>query len=928
MPRPPEPTLGPDGPVYFPPPAIAEPMHPSVLAAGIWPPEAVSIEGTAEVGGFQVVTLKICPVRWSPADGSISLVETAGVVVYHEGGTLPTGPSDDYAISMERESVRQLLANRDLVPPPTSSYRKPETLDAQYLIITDDHWWNENKTSAGGQLNVGDLPGEFERLAQWKRQRGIQAAVVTVTDILGGRYGSVGANQARDLQEVLRNFLKLAHRRFGTHWVLLGGEPFIVPVRRAICHMGGGYTLPVQSNPKPGAFQAYANAAGQYFHVQSSELAFGLFFENKVLDPDTNILYKWVSTPGPQNPGWTFAKDNSYTTSVSDVSSLIRLYGPSTTSPPSVLYTVSMTNNIPTDLYYASIESPLYDQPGIHDWDQNQNGIFGELYGEENSDGVDFWPTLSVGRVPAASALDARQWINKLLAYEKYEGLPPDFGRRLLLSSSNWWSPPAVTPGGENPPQVNMYYSADGSTEARCRFAGPAGTLASQFDLIGYNSPSDYWTVPFSLSPKSGELGYYYTLGQDYVAPSLVSSVPIPTAFVRVLGPVPKVHPKSYFFDYLGPDGSVLEKEEVKGLFETRYPEVDVRSRFYADFEDTPGFPQPDLQGLTATALIAPLSAGQNIASLSGHGWWTGCCGLASEDVFQFKNGLRCGMIYADSCLTNRFTEPDSLSKGLLASSVGGAVAYVGNTTLSWIGIGHKFEMLFWDRLRVLRHIGWALNSKASFQGDRYSRWINLSMNLLGCPEMSVWTGAPEPLAIDYDGCIQATDPVTVTVTAGGLPQQGAIVTLTDEAGFFAQGISSVTGIASFAGPFQKGQLLTVTASLSGLIPAQGYIGVQTLQCISVVFYRGDSNSDGKLDLSDAVNVLDFLFLGGSAPPCSDAADVNDDGKVNISDAIRLLGFLFLGDPAPPGYEPGHPQVDDTPDNLDCAQTPAGVPGR
>jgi hypothetical protein len=76
-------------------------------------------------------------------------------------------------------------------------------------------------------------------------------------------------------------------------------------------------------------------------------------------------------------------------------------------------------------------------------------------------------------------------------------------------------------------------------------------------------------------------------------------------------------------------------------------------------------------------------------------------------------------------------------------------------------------------------------------------------------------------------------------------------------------------------------------------------------------FRRGDSNSDGVFDLSDAVGVLGFLFLGGAEPACLDAADIDDDESLDISDGIRLLGWLFLGGepPAPP---------------RDCAPDPGG----
>ncbi len=68
-------------------------------------------------------------------------------------------------------------------------------------------------------------------------------------------------------------------------------------------------------------------------------------------------------------------------------------------------------------------------------------------------------------------------------------------------------------------------------------------------------------------------------------------------------------------------------------------------------------------------------------------------------------------------------------------------------------------------------------------------------------------------------------------------------------------------------------------------------------------FVRGNSNNDARVDLSDSVYTLSFLFSGGPTPVCMDAADSNNDSKVDISDPVYSLNFLFLGGPAiPPPY--------------------------
>jgi hypothetical protein len=66
-------------------------------------------------------------------------------------------------------------------------------------------------------------------------------------------------------------------------------------------------------------------------------------------------------------------------------------------------------------------------------------------------------------------------------------------------------------------------------------------------------------------------------------------------------------------------------------------------------------------------------------------------------------------------------------------------------------------------------------------------------------------------------------------------------------------------------------------------------------------FIRGDANVDAAVDVSDAVRIFSYLFLG--TPPtlqCEDAADANESGEIDISDGIYLLGFLFTGGPPPP----------------------------
>ncbi len=72
---------------------------------------------------------------------------------------------------------------------------------------------------------------------------------------------------------------------------------------------------------------------------------------------------------------------------------------------------------------------------------------------------------------------------------------------------------------------------------------------------------------------------------------------------------------------------------------------------------------------------------------------------------------------------------------------------------------------------------------------------------------------------------------------------------------------------------------------------------------------------------TDALLILETVFLGGNNLPCADAADVNDDGRLDLSDAVTLLNHLFRSGPPPAAPYPT-PGTDPLPsDSFDC-ETP------
>jgi hypothetical protein len=99
--------------------------------------------------------------------------------------------------------------------------------------------------------------------------------------------------------------------------------------------------------------------------------------------------------------------------------------------------------------------------------------------------------------------------------------------------------------------------------------------------------------------------------------------------------------------------------------------------------------------------------------------------------------------------------------------------------------------------------------------------------------------------------------------------------------------------------------------------------GVFVIEPPEEQFIRGDANGDSTLAMSDAIDVIRFLYVPGAAsPPCMDASDTNDDGEIVMSDPLYLLRYLYVpGQPAPVSPFPGCGN-DLTPDTLGCSHHP------
>ena len=159
----------------------------------------------------------------------------------------------------------------------------------------------------------------------------------------------------------------------------------------------------------------------------------------------------------------------------------------------------------------------------------------------------------------------------------------------------------------------------------------------------------------------------------------------------------------------------------------------------------------------------------------------------------------------------------------------------------------------------------------------------------------------------------------------GGLDGRWAMYSRNDATPFFYtltddNGQTSTAYLSSFL--FTDGAMSSAEIAALGTPDADGILEVESgcgNDC-PPLFARGMVEGAAGPGISDAVFILNYLFIGGGAPACMKAADVNDTGTVDLTDAVYLLNYLFIGGLAP--AEPLDCGEDPTDDGLACDTPP------
>lgn len=800
-------------------------------AARDWAPARPS--GFTQLGSSPIVAIELRPVRLTE-DGHLELVTELEVTVEYGPRPRPdekdrrgaiealdklgyTDIDPDRVIPLPEQTVtsraqaerlaslaKDLVVNPEIIGDWWGRYPVLD-LPADYLVITDNQTWDADSITPITTVS-GDMVASFERLAAWKRSRGVTAKVVTVTDIVGGRYGDF-THASRDLPEVIRRFMKWAHQHWGVAWLLIGGDTGVVPARLAAGAVEGH--MNTTDDDPPGDNLSHWTGSFLKMHVVSPGTWWRGSWPPILTNPRTGTVIPFDSTGASAGggTGWYYTTDDTYTTRSTMATNFVRANGPASQLNERLQWLYEW-NRIPTDFYYSSLNSWVWAYHEIqvlfftfkipyvyvppHDWDALDNGIYGQYVNGADADGVIWQTDVSVGRAPVQSATEADAFVDKVLSYERFRTpggfwLDGDWPRRLVMVADNWGGSVRVNPTTADPPGDDRFLAGSTTTLIKLKDR-PAHW---DFQLIADIADDDRRELPFKPSGGTGRGWQYATSATDRTPPSITINfwffsftIPLTSQWIEVRGPAAERSPRWYVLDHVNPDGSMVDQEQLREQLRLEHTGWDQVTRYYKDETDlTPAQAAAvPVEHLTSDAVRDALNAGPHVVSFSGHGSGSGCCGADTWMAKGLTNGWHSFIGYADSCLTSQFDANDAFGEELLKNPSGGAVAYVGNSRFSWIGVGDDVQRRFFHRLTTTRHLGLANDSRLTALDfgywHAYARWVMHALNLLGDPEMPIWRQGRRrfPIVIDWPYRLDVPLKVLVREPKPGEPVEDVII--------------------------------------------------------------------------------------------------------------------------------------------------------
>lgn len=184
--------------------------------SNIYPTTKVECLGKRITDGSTYILFRVCPFEYDVKSNNLSLIQNIDISIELV---------KDYTMdNMQKDANQPKIFNKEAAyrsTPNGDFYLENTENGLDYVIITNNL-----------------LSGEFEKLARWKRTRGVRTRVVKVDSIY-----SLYPDESSNILKIKR-FIQTYKSLYNIKYILIGGDETVVPVPICYSHARGGCYLP------------------------------------------------------------------------------------------------------------------------------------------------------------------------------------------------------------------------------------------------------------------------------------------------------------------------------------------------------------------------------------------------------------------------------------------------------------------------------------------------------------------------------------------------------------------------------------------------------------------------------------------------------------------------------------------------------------
>ena len=220
------------------------------------------------------------------------------------------------------------------------------------------------------------------------------------------------------------------------------------------------------------------------------------------------------------------------------------------------------------------------------------------------------------------------------------------------------------------------------------------------------------------------------------------------------------------------------------------------------------------------------------------HDWY-----LDTSEVDAFSNGNKQSIWYSIGCWAEAYDYANCIAEHFVRDANGGGVGFIGNSRYGWFYSGNddlaslRYDRYFFRSFFNQNHYKLGdlfsdhkMDAYSSMTQDNLNKYIFSELNLLGDPELPIWTNIPVSFVVAHPSEIPiGSSPIEIHVeTTSGSNIQDAYVCLWKANETYLTGYTNNNGNITFNTSALTSGIMSVTITKQDYIPYEGNISVST----------------------------------------------------------------------------------------------------